>query len=123
MGCLFAPFRFLKWTFTNGWKGLIVLVIVAAIIVGVVVGIKNGIKKATVTKPTTTVVDSTIPNKFQAPYIVVTPSRYYYAKKAVKKDGITTLTGYWVYESDEWVAKSGQLVMGQQYGKVVITKR
>jgi hypothetical protein len=127
-GCLLAPLKylwaFLRWCFTSGWKGVIVLIVVAVIVVVIGVSINNAVTKKSAT-PTATVPASvaSVPSKFQAPYIVQTPSRYYYAKVVVQKNGVTTMTGFWSLDGKQWVPHTETLVMGKEYGKVTVSKR
>lgn len=126
LGCLLGiftvPYRFLKWCFTNGWKGIAVFIVAAVVIVVGVVMITNTFKKDI--KPEPTKAEITIPTVKQAPYLVTTSSRYYYADKAVKdKDGVVTMTDYWELKGEEWVKQDKTLVLDNKYGEVKIRKR
>lgn len=131
IGCLFGifvwPFRFIKWCFTNGWKGAITgLVLVVIITIGVIVGVnKLSPSKANTGKTTTTTtqVITGLPTKKEAPYLVTTATRYYYAEKATKdKQGIVTLQNYWELIGSKWV-KQGSLILGHEFGEVSIKRR
>jgi hypothetical protein len=132
MGCLLAvfvyPFRFLKYCFTNGWKGLIILAVVIVIgVIGFVVVKSNlpniGIGTTTTTVKTATTTIAGVPSTNEAPFVVITQSRYYYAKKAVQKDGITTLTTYWEQVGNKWVKFDTTLTLDRMFGKVTIKRR
>lgn len=132
MGCLTGifvyPFRFLKWAFTNGWKGLAVLGVVIIIIVVGVFYIKSHVpafgKTATTTTTTTTAAVTGLPSAKEAPFMVVTPTRYYYAFNAIKsKDGIVTLTTYWELINNEWIKRDTTLVIDKLFGEVKIKRR
>jgi hypothetical protein len=125
-GCLIAPltalWHFLRWCFTTGWKGLLVLVLVVAIALFAYCKINTAVRGA-ITPKTTTQTTIAIPTKVEAPYLVKTSTRYYYAFKVVQKDGITTMAGYWSLEGAKWVFYEETLVLGAEFGKVTVSKR
>jgi hypothetical protein len=130
MGCLVElfiwPFRIIRWCFTNGWKGLIVgLVLASAITVFVVVGINkfSPAKTNTGKTTTTTQVITGLPDKKAAPFLVTTNTRFYYAEKATKdKAGTVTLQNYWELMGNQWVQRTS-LVLGHEFGEVKIQRR
>lgn len=127
-GCLLAPLKilgdFLRWCFTTGWKGLIILGICVILAVAGTCQVSKAVRGAiTPTPKTTQVTEIPTPAKSAAPYIVRTPSRYYYALKAVQKKGITTMTDYWELTQNKWVLHKGTLIMGEEYGKVTVSRR
>lgn len=108
MGCLLGiftiPFAFIKWVFTSGIKGFIVLG--AVIVIGLV-----GYYSITNQGAGEKIQAATVPSIQQAPYVIKTSSRIYYAKNYVQKDGVTILTVYWALDDNEWVKKDS-LVLG-----------
>jgi hypothetical protein len=72
-----APFRFVVWLFKT-WKWYIACGILAVITIagGVIFMVATAKKPAAITTTTTQV--PTIPNDIQVPYMVQTPSLYYY---------------------------------------------
>jgi len=125
-GCVLSPLKivwsFLRWCFSAGWKGWLVL---GFIIILVLFGLckANSAIRGVTTPKTTTPTTIPAPSKFQAPYIVQTDSRYYYAKTVSQQEGVTTMTDYWELAGDKWVSHLGTLVMGKEYGKVTVGKR
>lgn len=125
IGLLALPFRFLRWTFTNGWKGIIVL---AAVFIFLVVGIvitRHSINEANNPRPAAvSVQDQTIPTTKAAPYLVTTPSRRYFAVKAVQnKAGVVTMTDYYQVVNKKWTLTKGVLVLDASFGKVTLDRR
>jgi hypothetical protein len=120
------PFQFLRWTFTNGWKGIIVLVVVIVILLTGFFVIRGQINASMNNgKPAATqIVQNGLPTLKQAPYEVSTWSRIYYAAKAIKnKDGTTTMTDYWQVINKKWDLTRGTLILDESFGVVTITKR
>jgi len=134
MGCLLGIFggigNGLRWCFTNSWKGLVVLaVVIVVLIVGfnVVKGKLSNISNPLSPTTATTTAPSQqigVPSIKDAPFIVQTTSRYYFATRAVKdkKTNITTMTGYWSLSGNKWI-KGESLVMGKEFGDVKIVRR
>jgi hypothetical protein len=127
-GCLLSPLKliwsFLRWCFSAGWKGWVALGLVSILLLVGTCKVINTVKGVTTPKTATTQPTTIpVPSKFQAPYIVTTDSRYYYAKVASQKDGITTMTDYWELAKGKWVSHPGTLVMGKEFGKVTVGKR
>lgn len=127
MGCLLAPFSFLKWAFTNGWKGIIVLIVVLIMVVVGFFVIKGKVDESMKndSKPAVTAtVQPGVPSNKTAPFLVRTWSRNYYAVKAVQdKDGSVTMTGYWESINGKWVERKGVLDLDPTFGKITIQKR
>ena len=128
MGCLFSivtlPFRAVVWLFKT-WKWYVACGILAVItIAGVVIFMVATAKKPAAVITTTTTQTSTIPSDILAPYLVKTPSLYYYAGKVTNTGADYVLTPYWYFNSssDQWV-KSASLTITPNYGKVTVTKR
>ena len=126
MGCLsiFAyPFLALKWCVTNGLKGFIILAVV--IVIGIVGFncVQSQMPWNREEKAVEQAIVQQIPTLAEAPYLVTTQSRYYYAVKAVTKNKVTTMTGYYELIGGKWVKRSGILELGQEYGEVRISKR
>ncbi len=126
-GCLLSPLKvlwtFVRWCFYSGWKGLIILGICIILAIVGTCQVNKAVRGVISPTPKTTIETIAVPTKAQAPYIVKTPSRYYFALKAVQKKGITTMTNYWELEKDKWVLHKGILVMGTEFGKVTVAKR
>ena len=129
IGCLFGmfvyPFRFFKWCFTNGWKGVIVLVLVfVALIIGILLT-RHSVNEANSPKPAAvSIQDKSIPAVKDAPYLVKTTSRKYYAVKVVKdKKGVITMTDYYDLINKKWTLIKGVLVLDANYGKVTLDRR
>jgi hypothetical protein len=125
IGCLTGlfvwPFRFIRWCFRNGWKGIIALVAaIIIIIVGYVV-----IHNAVFPTPTEQTQQQTgIPKAKEAPFIVQTSTRMYYAFQATTaKDGTVTMIVYWENIKNKWTKNPGTLVLDKFYGTVKIYKR
>jgi hypothetical protein len=119
-----APFRFAVLLFKT-WKWYIAGGILAVItITGVVIFMVTTAKKPAPAVPTMTTQAPTIPNDIQAPYMVQTPSLYYYAGKVTFSNGDYVLTPYWYFNisSDQWV-KSASLTITPNYGKIEVSKR
>ena len=118
-----APFQFVIWLFKT-WKWYIACGILAVItIAGVVIFMVATAKKpAAIT--TTTTQAPTIPNDIQAPYMIQTPSIYYYAGKVTISGSDYVLMPYWYFNtsSDQWV-KSASLTITPNYGKIEVSKR
>jgi len=138
MGCLVgifaAPVMFLKWCFTNGLKGWIVLGVVAVVLIIGFMVVKSAwttsdinpaqIKPSATAKAPTATVQTGIPPIHQAPYMVKTISRMYYAKEAKQVKGMTTLTTYWELIGTEWKPQKQVLELPEsEYGKVTVSKR
>ena len=128
MGCLIAllvmPFRLIKWCVTNGWKGWTILGILLVFgLIGFAV-IRSSMAVDNNKTPTTEQ-HTSIPMAKDAPFIVTTSSRTYYAvKTTTTKEGEVMLTGYWEVVKGQWVKNVGILVLDQKtYGKVSISKR
>ena len=129
LGCLLTiitlPFRFVVGLFKT-WKWYFACVILAVItIAGVVIFMVATAKKSpAVITTTTTTQASTIPSDILAPYLVQTPSRYYYAGKVTISGSNYVLTPYWYFNdsSDQWV-KSASLTITPNYGKIKVSKR
>ena len=134
MGCLLGIFggigRFLHWSFTNSWKGFVVLAVVIIILIvgfnvvkGKLSNISNPLSPTTAAT-TTPSQQIGVPSLKDAPFIVQTTSRYYFATRAVtdKVNGVTTLTGYWSLSGNKWV-KGEKLALGKEFGDVKIVRR
>ena len=126
MGCLIAfvllPFTFIKWCFTSGWKGIIVLVIVVALLITGYVVIRGQIDKEINPAPAQTAI---LPSVQTAPFLVQTTSRSYFASSASKDaDGNVTMIDYWEFNSGEWKLNKGDLVLdARSYGQISIRER
>ena len=119
-----APFRFVIWLFKT-WKWYIACGILAVItIAGVVIFMVATAKKPAAAITTTATQAPTIPNDIQVPYMVKTPSLYYYAGKVTYSYGDYVLMPYWYFNtsSDQWV-KSASLTITPNYGKIEVSKR
>lgn len=125
-GCLLMPFqvvgRFLRWCLENRWKGLIVLVIVVIVLVVLGFQIKGMITKAT-NPDSVFPYSATVPSVQQAPYIVITESRYYFAREVSKENGITTMVDYWELIGKKWVLQKSTLILGPEFGTTSLRKR
>ena len=128
MGCLFSivtlPFRLVVWLFKT-WKWYVAFGILAVItIAGVVIFMVATAKKPAAVIVTTTTQTSTIPSDILAPYLVKTPSLYYYAGKVTITGADYVLTPYWYFNtsSGQWV-KSASLTITPNYGKIEVSKR
>lgn len=122
---------FLRFVFTNGWKGAIAGVLAAALIIFLWIRIGGAITGAanpgasTKTPAATTAVDPGAPTVKQAPYQVFTDTRYYYAEKAVRnRAGSVIMTNYWALEGKKWVLKPSLTLDKDLYPsvKVIIRK-
>jgi hypothetical protein len=127
MGCLFfifaGPVKFLRWSFTHGWKGLIVLVVVVVFLLIGISATRSAVNEASITNPPAAPA-IVLPGRNTAPYKIVTSSRIYYAAMAVKaKDATVTITDYWELIRGDWTINKGVLVLDKYYGEVTITKR
>lgn len=128
MGCLIAfvllPFTFLKWCFTSGWKGIIVLVIVLALLIAGYVVIRGEIDKQ-INPPKPASETAIKPSIQSAPFIVQTTSRTYYSSSALKDgDGNVTMVDYWEFNKGEWKLTKGVLVLDVvSYGQITIKER
>lgn len=60
-------------------------------------------------------VAATVPSKAEAPYLVQTDSRYYYAKEVVKDGDNYILKRYWAYNGSKWVMHPGELVLSKEF--------
>ena len=122
-GCLLAPLKvvgsILRWCFTSGLKGFIVLGLV--VLLGLVgyCQVNRALDGDKLPAETTV----TTPSIAEAPYVVTTSSRYYYAAQVEQKDGITTITRYWELWGGKWVKNPGTLTMGKEFGTVTVGKR
>jgi hypothetical protein len=128
LGCLFTiislPFRAVVWLFKT-WKWYIAFGTLAGVtIAGVVIFMVATAKKPAAATVTTATQASTIPSDMLAPYMVQTPSRYYYAGKVTTTGSDYVLTPYWYFNdsSDQWV-KSASLTITPNYGKIEVSKR
>lgn len=115
-------YNFLRWSFTNGWKGYVALIAVVIIgLVGIMV-----IRSTFITndKPAA-IQEIVVPSRNVAPFEIITVSRRYYATKAVKdKAGDVTMTDYWELLSNQWVKTPGEYVLEvETYGTITVTKR
>jgi hypothetical protein len=122
------PFRFLKWTFTNGLKGIIVLVVVIVLLLIGYFTIRHYIDESmNQGKPPVTAsteITAGLPTSKEAPYQVLTWSRTYYAVKAVKnKDGTVILTDYWQVLNKKWVFTKGTFKLDESFGTLTVKKR
>jgi hypothetical protein len=119
-----APFRFVAWLFKT-WKWPIACGILAVItIAGVVIFMEATAKKPATAITTMTTQGSNIPSDILAPYMVQTPSLYYYAGKVTISGADYILTPYWYFNSSlhQWV-KSASLTITPNYGKIEVSKR
>ena len=93
------------------WKWSVAFGILAVItIAGVVIFIVASAKKPAAVIATTTTPTSTIPSDILAPYLVKTPSLYYYAGKVTVAGADYVLTPYWYFNSssDQWVKSASR---------------
>lgn len=129
MGCLVGlftfPVMFIRWCIANGWKGLIVGGIVAVVLFAGIVTVKSSCdaKPNQEAKLQQAIEAQQIPSVKQAPFLVTTISRYYYAKEAKQKDGITTMTVYWELTNGKWERQDYLELPESEYGKVTVSKR
>jgi hypothetical protein len=128
MGCLVGifvyPFKFLKWAFTNGWKGIIVLVVVIIVLLVGFFVIRCDIDKSMNAKPGVTASTPAPPSIEKAPYKVDTWSRTYYAIKATKDSkGVITMSGYYELIKSKWTLNKSTLILDESFGKVTMEKR
>jgi hypothetical protein len=128
MGCLFAvftiPVNFVRWVFANGWKGVIVLAVVLVVIITGYAVISCEVKKAMAPKPTPAVSTVALPSVKTAPFRIDTPTRTYYALKAVaNKDDTVTLTDWWEFLKGKWTLTKGTLVLDKTFGNATIRRR
>jgi len=114
-------FNFLKWCFTSGWKGIMVIGTICVLLVLIIIVVHTN--TGTGIKDKNTITSAAAPTVAQAPYIIQTSSRYYYAAKAETKDGITTMTGYWELTGKTWKYNKGTLVLTKEFGTVTVGKR
>jgi len=126
IGCLLMPLKaiwtFLRFCFTHSWKGLVVLAIV--IIIGVVAfNVIKGKISGVVSPTTTTATQIAVPTAEEAPYIVQTSSRYYFATEVETLNDVTTMTGYWELVKNIWKFNKGTLILTKVYGTVKVGKR
>jgi hypothetical protein len=127
MGCLFAvftiPYNFIRWVIANGWKGLIVLVVVlVAILIGYFV-IQGQINQVMAPKPTAPV-NVALPSLKAAPFQINTPTRTYYAlKAAANRDGTVMMTDWWEFLKGKWTLTKGTLVLDKTFGTATIRRR
>ena len=118
-----APFRFVVWLFKT-WKlyiacGILAVITIAGVVIFMVATAK---KPAAIT--TTTTQASTIPSDILAPYLVKTPSLYYYAGKVTVYGNNYVLTPYWYFNSSsDQCVKSASLTITPNYGKIEVSKR
>ena len=122
-----APFKFLHWSFTNGWKGIIVLmVVIVALIIGFFV-IRHSINDSMgPPKPAVNVnqVTAGLPSTKEAPVEISTKSREYYARQVRKeKDGTITMVDYWQVVNKKWIFTKGSFNLDETFGKVTVRKR
>lgn len=115
-GCLLAP---LKWMFTSGLKGFIVLGLLAILLLFGYCKVSDAFSG---TQPPQEAVIST-PSIQEAPYIVTTSSRYYYVKQVEQKNGVTTMTIYWELYGGKWTKHPGSISLGKEFGTVTVGKR
>ena len=66
-----------------------------------------------------------IPTITDAPFIVQTPSRSYYAVDIVETTNSVTLLGYYeLVGGDKWTYRASQLILKRAaYGKITVSKR
>lgn len=128
MGCLlliFMPFvliyKFVRWALSNGAKGWIILAVVVIFgLIGFSV-VKSAITHGN-SKPAAVSIPA--PSSNEAPFVVHTSSRMYYAKQAVKaKDGTVTMTVYWELSGGKWNKNNGTFTLDKSFGNVTIEKR
>lgn len=123
IGCLLAPLKviwaFLRWTFTSGLKGWIVLGLLVVLVLFGVCKVNSAIQH-TKTPVETTV---SVPSKTDAPFIVQTSSRYYYAAEVVNNSGVVTMTRYYELFGGKWVFNPGTLKLGKEFGVVTVGRR
>lgn len=131
IGCLLGifvlPYRFLKWGFTSGIKGYIVL---GATVIILLVGffmIRSSINDQITPPQQQQTYELNLPDRYAAPFKVDTTTRSYYAKLAVKdkKTGDVTMTDWWELIGRKWTKNQGVMVLDTaSYGKnITVTKR
>lgn len=104
--------RWMFWRF--GWWALLIIILFVVVVAVILAGILSPKPEAAT--------NTFIPSVSQAPYLIETSSRYYYAA-AYEKDGDTTiLTGYWVFEGEKWIYYD-RLVLTPAFGEVTIGRR
>ena len=117
MGCLIMPFKaiwfFVTWLFEK-LRFWAIPVLITIVIIGAVF-----VKQAT--KPHTPI-PTTEPTIQQAPFLVTTPSRYYYAVKTEKVGKNIVLKGYWTLQNKKWIYHD-KLVLTPAYGEPKIERR
>lgn len=122
MGCLVVPFRligrFLKWSFTNGWKGFAVLALVL-----VVAGVGYCQCSKTVTPAEKTTALDHEPTIQEAPYLVQTVYRYFYAAKVGRHGSQYTMVGYWELVGGNWRHFDRETLDSKVVGEIQVTKR
>lgn len=112
-------YKFLRWGFTNGWKGYIGL-IAGVIVLMVLILVIRGVFLTPDDEPWQT----GIPDKLTAPFRVDTWSRVYYAEEAWEDaDGNVTMTNYWELRGEEWVFHKETFPFTEDFGNVEITER
>jgi hypothetical protein len=123
MGCLVMPFvllgRFLKWSFTHGWKGFAVLGLIL-----VVSGVGYCSYSNTITpadKPATNLDHE--PTIQEAPYLVQTFARYFFANRVGKHGTKYTMVKYWELVGDKWRYFDRLTLDPKVVGEIQVTKR
>lgn len=121
MGCLASVFsgigHFLKWSFTNGWKGVIVLLLVVAL---VWVGVCQCSK---ITRPAPTAGADREPTVTEAPYLVETFARYFYATRIRWHGDRLTMTRYWEQVGGSWHYFDILTIDEDEVGEINVSKR
>lgn len=127
MGCLgiFAmPVLFIRWCFTSGLKGFIVLGVVLIMVIVGVVAVNSSCNSS---EPKQTKIEQLqqvgLPDKTKAPFMVKTISRVYYAKEAKKKDGVVTMNTYWEFINGKWREQNSIELLESEFGKITISRR
>jgi len=120
MGCLLMPFtligRGLKWCFTNGWKGFVVL---GAILLLTGVGYCTCQGVATSDRPDL----DREPIVQEAPYNVQTVYHYFYANKVGRHGSQITMVRCWEKIGEEWHYSDRITIDSKVVGEIVVSKR
>lgn len=114
---ILLPFQFIRWVLSLGLRVLIIMAIVG-------VGGFFALRYFDILPSNDTLEGvETIPSTQEAPWIVQTDTRYYYAKTLSEEGGRTVMAGYWELEGDAWVFRGVELTLGSEYGQVRVHGR
>lgn len=114
---ILLPFQFVKWVLSLGLRTLIITAVVGVVAFFALryFGILPSEAPAEGVE--------TIPNAQDAPWIVQTDTRYYYAKQIETDEQRVLMVGYWEFEGTEWVFRGVELELGHEYGQVRVHGR